>query len=37
MQNGQPQQLKKVHARELESHIKSKRQLYNCLSLEGKC
>jgi hypothetical protein len=25
-----------VHARDLEMHMKSKKQLYTCLTLEGK-
>ena len=28
--------LKRVHARDLEMHMKSKKQLYTCLTLEGK-
>jgi hypothetical protein len=28
--------LKRVHARELEQHMKSKKQIYACLSIEGK-
>jgi hypothetical protein len=27
---------KKVNARELEKHMKSKKQLYSCLCIEGK-
>ena len=29
-------QAKRIHARELEMHMKSKKQLYACLTLEGK-
>ena len=28
--------IKRVHARDLEMHMKSKKQLYTCLTLEGK-
>ena len=28
-------QAKRIHARELERHMKSKKQLYACLTLEG--
>ena len=28
--------MKRVHARDLEMHMKSKKQLYTCLTLEGK-
>ena len=28
-------EIRQVHARELERHMKSKKQLYDCLTLEG--
>ena len=30
------EELKRVNARDLERHMKSKKQLYSCLSMEGK-
>ena len=35
-QDGNNQELQTMHARDLERHMKSKKQLYACLTLEGK-